>query len=97
MTTDAPPPRRFTEDEIRALIECERGMDEGRIAFVMLDGQRVSVTAAAMAEFGLAQGQTINVPIMIALLEFNIAHCQAQIAIEKASASASRKKAEPES
>lgn len=78
----------LTEDEIKALVECERMMDDGRVAFVMLQGQRVSVSSEAMAEFGFKKGQTINDTIFCALLQFNIANIQTKIALNKAQAAA---------
>ena len=74
---------KFTTEEIRLLAQSERDMDSGKLAFVMLDGKRVSVTCEAMAYFDLKQGQTITLPIMIAILEFNIAQCEAAIEEQK--------------
>ncbi len=75
---------QFTIEEIAMLADQERKMDSGEVSFVMLEGGVTPVTEAAMKEFGLVSGQTINHAIFISLLEFNLAECEAQIAIENA-------------
>jgi hypothetical protein len=42
------------------LAEAERRMDSGELAYVMLDGRRVSVEPERMKDFSLVCGQTIN-------------------------------------
>jgi len=82
---------KLTPDQIKDLAECERMMDNGA-PFVMLDGNRCMVSDAAMKEFGLQQGQTINSYIFCAILEFNLAGIAAGQAIKKAQATASKTK-----
>lgn len=82
--------RQFTTKEIRALAEAERMMDAGQVPFVNFGGQRVMMRQEVMDELGLKQSQTINNQIFMAILQQNLAYCEAQIAIEKAKAAASR-------
>lgn len=76
--------RALTTEEIKLVAEAERLMDDGKIPFVMLDGQRASVPVETMTELGLRQGQTINAIIFVEILKQNIALCQTKIALAKA-------------
>jgi hypothetical protein len=76
----------FTIEQLRLLAEAERLMDEGKMPFVILRGERVSVQPEVMEELGLKQGQTINLSIFLAICEQFTALCQASIAIQKAQA-----------
>ena len=71
---------KFSDEEIKILVDSERKMDSGELGFVLLDGSRVIVLPDAMKHFELTQGQTINGAIMIALIEFNLASCREKIA-----------------
>lgn len=62
----------------------QRDMDAGRQPFVCLNGERWPVSRAAMAEFQLEQGQTVNTQIAHAIICFHLAELEADIAIEKA-------------
>ena len=73
------------DDEIiRLRVKMEQDMDSGIQGFVMLGDNRVMTSPEATAHFGFKQGQTITHDIMIALLKFNIAYCEMQIALKKA-------------
>lgn len=74
---------QLSAEEIRMPAEAERKMDSGVIPYVLLDGGRVMVSAEGMRHFGLEQGQTITQTIFLAILEFNIAHCEAMIEAKK--------------
>lgn len=69
----------FTTEKIRLLAECERMMDGGEIPFVILNGQRASMSRSAMEYFGLEQGQTITGDIFVAVLQFKCAEIEAEI------------------
>ena len=73
----------FNIDEIKMIAEVERKMDSGEQPFVMFSGQRVAVPQTTMDVLGLAQGQTINHTIFMAVLQANLADCQAAIAMGK--------------
>ena len=60
----------MTKDEIKLLAQAEQMMDDARISYVILRGERVSVSSSAMAEFGLRAGQTINDNILLYLVFF---------------------------
>lgn len=75
-------------EETRLLAKLERDMDAGAVPFVMYEGQRLAVTEDAMAELGFEQGQSIKLPLFIALTQFNISQCEAQIAIQNAQGAA---------
>ena len=76
---------------IADLAKQEHQMDQGKVKFVLLKGERVPVSKEAMDEFGLVHGQNINDEIFVAILQFEIASCDATIAIAKAIASQGQK------
>ncbi len=70
----------FTTEQIRMIAEVERDMDQGKIPFVVCDGQRVATSDECMDELGLEAGQTINSAIFQAMCLFGIKQCQEKIA-----------------
>ncbi len=75
---------KLTTEEIGMLAEVERKMDRGKVFWVVLEGNRITVGDTVAKELGLEQGQTINGVIFTAILEGQLAALQAQIATEKA-------------
>mgnify|MGYP006274929543 CR=1 FL=1 len=69
---------------IKAMVEAERLMDEGKIPFVMAPSpngimERLALNDALMEEFGLEQGQTINSMIRDAIIDSNIQFLAAKL------------------
>jgi hypothetical protein len=73
----------LTTEDIRALADIERKMDSGEVAFVVFQGERLSVIPEVADELGLKQGQTISLAIFIAMTHANIRHCQREIELRK--------------
>lgn len=88
-------PRELSLEELHALAAMERMMDDGAQPFVKLGDQRLAVSAEALEHFGLRQGQTINHTIFLAILKWNIAACEAGLAIERAQAAVRNKEPQP--
>ena len=61
---------------IRGLAKLERDMDSGAQPFVLFGGHRLSVHPDVMTKLGLEFGQTVSLPIVIAICKENIAYCQ---------------------
>lgn len=76
----------LTNEEIKALAECERKMDSGELKYVFLNPgrNRVAVSAEIIEQLDLKHGQTINSLIFLRILELNLANAQAQMAIDNA-------------
>jgi hypothetical protein len=74
----------ITTKDLKLLAKLERDMDEGKQPFVIYGGGRLAVKEECMEEFGLKNGQTINPQIATKIFQWNLADCQAQMAIEKA-------------
>lgn len=76
--------RNFTTEEIRMLAQVERDMDAGKIPFVLWGGSRLTVNPTVMEELGLAAGQAVSDQIAGAILEGNLAACQADLMVARA-------------
>ena len=73
----------LTTEQIGHLAQLERRMDSGEQPFVLLNEERIAVHVDVMTELGLDQGQTISQPIFVAILQAQLAHCQAQLEMKK--------------
>jgi len=71
-------------EEIKMLASIERKFDSGEMKYVLLNGGKVAVTDEALKELGLVEKQAISLTILRSILQFNIADCSAQMAINKA-------------
>lgn len=71
---------KLTKEQIRLLAKLEREMDAGIQPFVLFGKGRLAVNPDAMKEFDLEQGQTINLAIFNAIMEFEMRKCQVEIA-----------------
>lgn len=69
----------MTPEQVRMLAEAERGMDAGKLPYVVSSGERLLVDPLVMDEFGLEIGQTVSNAIVIAILEASIAMCDTAI------------------
>ena len=74
---------QLTDEHVRMLAEQDRDMDSGRQAFVMNKGQRWAMIPEAMEHFGLVSGQSASDAVIMAVLRFNLEHCQHKIAEKK--------------
>lgn len=72
---------KLTNEQIRMLAHAERQMDAGELTFVVCDGQRMIVRPVIMEELGLETGQTVSSTLVLAILEANLAACQADVAL----------------
>lgn len=71
-------------DTTRGLIKLEQDMDGGKIKYVMLHGERMSVSNETFDILGLKIGQTISTAIAIEIIKAELDGCMAQIATKKA-------------
>ena len=71
---------QLTEEQIAALAEIERWMDDSKIPFVMLEGMRVAVMQTVMDRLKLSNGQTISNVIFGAIERINLELIQDEIA-----------------
>ena len=85
--------KEFTDEEIRMMAESERNMDSGITFFVVHDGGHFPVMDEVAEELGLVRGQRINNPILIRILEKQIAISQREIAKQDAENAIDRAKA----
>ena len=72
---------KLTNEQIRMLAQAERQMDAGEIPFGVCDGQRMSVRSVIMEELEIETGQTVSSTLLLAILEANLAACQADVAL----------------
>lgn len=73
----------LTVEQIRMLAELERGMDAGKVPFVIYRDGRAAMDNECLTHFGLTQGQTVNDEIWRAIQEWNLERCQREIALRK--------------
>jgi hypothetical protein len=69
----------LTNEDIQVLAQLERDMDAGTQPYVILEGQRLAVHSANLAEFGLTAGQTISRPIFVAIQRAHLAYLQQEV------------------
>lgn len=74
----------LTIDDIRGLAQLEREMDMGIQSYVLVGGNRMSVSEGTMERLGLVSGQTASNAICIAICQSHIAEIETEIAIKNA-------------
>ncbi len=73
----------ITIEETNMLAALERDMDSGSQPYVMMNGYRCAFSKEALDELGVVSGQAVSTAVYGKLLEFMIASCEAQIALNE--------------
>jgi hypothetical protein len=75
---------KFTTEQVRLLAENDRKMDAGEQPFVLDDrNARWAFPGDVLGTFGVVSGQRVSSTVLQALLEANLAHINALIAIDR--------------
>lgn len=76
----------LSPENIKALAEIDRKMDEGTQSFVRDHaGRRWAMPKQVLEMFGCISGQTASDAVLTSLLEANVAYIQMQMTLEKVS------------
>lgn len=74
----------LSPENIKALAEMERSMDNGKQPFVRDHaGRRWAMPKQVLEMSGCVSGQTVSDVVMTSLLEANVAYIQMQIVLEE--------------